>query len=235
MVSDWFKKAILNGLNPHCPLCGLSLGDQHAFGICHACQTWYPNKPRCLSCGLPTLVKVDQCGQCLTKPPLWQRLYCVGDYQFPLSNTVHQLKYQRQFWQAKPLARRLAECIETPAPLITSVPLHWKRQLYRGFNQSDLIARYLSQQIKSQYQADLFSRVIATKTQQSLSKKQRQKNLARAFRLNRKPSTTHVGIVDDVVTTGSTIQHLCHLLLAVGIERIDIYCICRTPEPEDHH
>jgi len=233
MVSDWLQKAMLRWLNTQCPLCKLPLTHENFHGVCNACQEWYQQSPRCQCCGLPTLLNVEKCGKCLTRPPLWHRLYCIGDYRFPLSNSVHQLKYQRQFWQAKSLALRLAERVEHPAPLITSVPLHWRRQLLRGFNQSDLIARYLTTELNTHYQPDLFSRIIATKTQKTLNKTQRRKNLAKAFRLNKILDIRHIGIVDDVVTTGSTVQHLCHLLLEVGVERIDIYCICRTPEPED--
>jgi ComF family protein len=112
--------------------------------------------------------------------------------------------------------------------------LHWQRYLRRGFNQSDQIAKHLAAHLRVEHQTKLFSRVQNTKAQQGLDKTQRKRNLAKAFRLNAHPNSLHVGIVDDVVTTGSTAQHLCQLLLEVGVERIDIYCICRTPEPEDH-
>jgi len=235
MVSDWLQKAMLSCLTTQCPLCKLPLGENHAYGVCNACQSWYQEIPRCLCCGLPTLVKVEQCGHCLSHPPLWNRLYCVGDYNFPLSHSIHQLKYQSQFWQARPLALRLAERIENPAPLITCVPLHWKRLLRRGFNQSDQLAKNLATTLDVNYRADLFSRTIATPTQRNLSRSQRQGNLSGAFRLNQIPDADHIAIVDDVVTTGSTVRHLCHLLLEVGVKRIDIYCICRTPEPKDRH
>ncbi|MFV0447413.1 MAG: ComF family protein [Vibrio sp.] len=247
MLSDWFQKAnfirhalfrrddsfIRDSLTPQCPICKLPSDNLQAYSVCSACEAWYPQLPRCQRCGLKTLAPVDMCGQCLSKPPIWHQLYCVGDYQFPLSNSIHQLKYQRQFWQAKPLAKRLSQCIDTPAPVITSVPLHWYRYLRRGFNQSDLIAQHLAAFLAVDYQPQLFSRILNTKAQQGLTKAQRKRNLAKAFRLNRHPNSNHVAIVDDVVTTGSTVQHLCHLLLEVGVERVDIYCICRTPEPDE--
>lgn len=242
MLSDWFQKATLlkfktntaHWLSPQCPICKLPLNNEDPYGVCSACEVWYSPTPRCQRCGLATLTPVDMCGQCLSKPPPWHRLYCIGDYQFPLSNRIHQLKYQRQFWQAQPLAKRLSECIDDPAPVVTSVPLHWQRYLRRGFNQSDQIAKHLAAHLRVEHQTKLFSRVQNTKAQQGLDKTQRKRNLAKAFRLNAHPNSLHVGIVDDVVTTGSTVQHLCQLLLEVGVERIDIYCICRTLEPEDH-
>ncbi len=242
MLSDWFQKATLlqfklnvaQWLSPQCPICKLPLNSKDPYGVCSACEVWYAPTPRCQRCGLATLTPVDMCGLCLSKPPLWHRLYCIEDYQFPLSNSIHQLKYQRQFWQAQPLAKRLSECIDDPAPVITSVPLHWQRYLHRGFNQSDQIAKHLAAYLGVEHQTKLFSRVQNTKAQQGLDKTQRKRNLAQAFRLNIRPNGHHVAIVDDVVTTGSTVQHLCQLLLEVGVERIDIYCICRTPEPKDN-
>ncbi len=233
MVSDRFQKAMQSWLNTQCTLCKLPLSRQDTHGICHACQIWYQQEPRCQRCGLRTLYFVEQCGHCLSKPPRWHRLYCVGDYHFPLSNTVHQLKHHRQFWQAKPLAQMLVKRIPVPAPVITSVPLHWRRQLVRGFNQSALIAKYAATALDVHYEEKLFSRVKHTKTQQNLTKKQRITNLTKAYEMNFSPNTEHIAIVDDVVTTGSTVNHLCQLLLEVGIKRIDIYCICRTPEPKE--
>lgn len=219
---------------PICTLCHLPLDSQAQYSVCSACQAWFAPTIRCARCGLSCLTITEACGQCLHSPPPWQRLFCIGDYQFPLSHTIHQFKYRRQFWQAHALAARLADQIEQPAPLITSVPLHWRRQWYRGFNQSELLAQSLAKYLGSHFAPDIFVRRRATPTQQSLSKQQRERNLVGAFQLQQLPVSEHVAIVDDVVTTGSTMRQLCHLLLEVGIKRIDIYCLCRTPEPRDH-
>ncbi|WP_417852358.1 phosphoribosyltransferase family protein [Vibrio europaeus] len=71
----------------------------------------------------------------------------------------------------------------------------------------------------------------ATPQQQGLTKAERKRNLDRAFLLNGEIVADHIAIVDDVLTTGSTVQHLCELLLEAGVKSVDIYCICRTPEP----
>jgi ComF family protein len=233
MLSQWLKKTINQSINRQCALCQLSIESptQNRYW-CDACLMWFDPIPRCERCGLPTLSPVAQCGRCLSEPPLWHRLYCVGDYQFPLNHYIHQLKYHQQFWQAKPLAALLAERISTPAPIISCVPLHWHRHLKRGFNQSERLAHHLSQQLDSQFLPSLFQRINPTPTQKGLNKQQRKRNLTNAFKLKPCPSITHIALVDDVVTTGSTLEQLCKLLLEVGVKRIDIYCICRTAEPE---
>ena len=226
-------KKISTWLAPACTLCHLPLDHQAQYGVCSACQSWLSPIQRCPRCGLPSVTATDVCGHCLHSSPPWQRLFCIGDYQFPLSHTIHQFKYQRQFWQARHLAARLAQQIQHPAPLITSVPLHWRRQWYRGFNQSELLAQGLAKQLGCHFSPTIFARRLATPAQQSLTKQQREHNLKAAFQIKQLPEHSHIAIVDDVVTTGSTMRQLCYLLLEVGIERIDIYCLCRTPEPSD--
>ncbi|MHC6525992.1 phosphoribosyltransferase family protein [Vibrio proteolyticus] len=230
MLSHWWQNAMLCLGGAQCDLCRLS-ADNRLW--CRHCQRYFAPRPRCQRCGLPTPIPVEQCGQCLASPPLWNRLYCIGDYQPPLSEYVHRFKYRRQFWLSPPLAQLLTPQIETPAPLLTSVPLHWRRHAWRGFNQSELLAVQLIRQWPHSRYQPLFQRCRATVQQQGLSKAERSRNLRRAFVLSRAPSVRHVALVDDVVTTGSTVQQLCKLLLDAGAETVDIYCLCRTPEPGD--
>ncbi|WP_394249634.1 ComF family protein [Vibrio profundi] len=230
MVSDWWRKNTSLSIPKQCHLCGLNKAG-NGTRWCSTCLTLFSKVPRCQRCGITTPTTVEQCGQCLTTPPSWHRLYCVGDYNFPLSRYVHQLKYSKQFWFARDLASLLTHHIEQPAPIIASVPLHWTRTLSRGFNQSALLSHYLAKSLNVSAHPHMFSRTRATPYQQGLTKKERRQNLHNAFKLRQQPHANHVAILDDVVTTGSTVQHLCQLLLEVGVERIDIYCICRTPEP----
>lgn len=228
MVSHWLKNAMLSLSPSLCDLCHLKA--DHQFWCSH-CRRYFHPIPRCLRCGLPTLTTIEQCGHCLTHPPLWNRLYCVGSYQQPLSRYVHRFKYQRQFWLSPILASLLASRIDQPAPLFTSVPMHWRRQWWRGFNQSELLAANLASHWPNSHYVPLFKRHRATAQQQGLSKIQRQRNLRRAFTLVQSPAARHIALVDDVVTTGSTMHQLCALLLNAGVESIDIYCLCRTSEP----
>jgi ComF family protein len=173
----------------------------------------------------------DQCGDCLQTPPPWQHLYCLGDYDFPLSKYLHQIKYQRQFWLIAPLAARLANIISTPAPQFVYVPSRWRRQIMRGFNQSEILAYELARYFTNSHLLhDAFRLKHGIATQQSLTRTQRIRNLKQAFTLNKKPLSSHVAIIDDVVTTGSTVRHLSELLLEHGVKKIDIYCLCRTPD-----
>ncbi|MFD2016469.1 phosphoribosyltransferase family protein [Vibrio olivae] len=238
MLTNWRRKAMLSTLASciprWCEICRLAIDptDNHQ-PICQYCQRYFLTQPRCARCGLPTLQSVAMCGQCLRHPPPWQRVVCVGDYQPPLAAFVQQLKYQRQFWLAPWLAQLLAVRVDHPPPIITCVPLHWRRHWWRGFNQSELLAMHLAQQLDCQFEPRLFRRQKHTLPQQGMNKAQRKRNLRHAFTIDKPPSYPHVAIVDDVMTTGSTVYHLSQLLLASGVKSIDIYCLCRTPEPKD--
>lgn len=172
-----------------------------------------------------------RCGKCLAEPPPWQRLFTLGDYDFPLAGEIKRFKDKGELWHVDALSQLLAQRISAPAPLITSVPLHWRRYLSRGFNQSDILARRLAKHLQCDADGRVFRRISNAGSQRGQDKLHREHNLKGAFVLNKKPKVKHVAIVDDVVTTGSTVRQLCQLLLEVGVESIDIYCICRTPAP----
>ncbi|MGI2946038.1 phosphoribosyltransferase family protein [Vibrio diabolicus] len=238
MLSHHWQNIMHRVLSSQCGLCRFPIhtpSHTNTLRWCEHCLKYLTPIKRCQRCGL-SLQKEEMstdsiCGECLSEPPPWQRLYTLGDYDFPLSREVQRFKDHGESWHVKALTQQLAQHITTPAPIITSVPLHWQRYLRRGFNQSDVLARHLAQQLKTNFDAKVFRRVRLAQSQRGNTKASREQNLKGAFVLNKRPPSSHVAIVDDVVTTGSTVRQLCHLLLEVGVESIDIYCICRTPAP----
>ncbi|WP_261383254.1 ComF family protein, partial [Vibrio splendidus] len=119
-----------------------------------------------------------------------------------------QMKYADKFWFARDLSKLLAPRIQHPAPLITSVPLHWGRYIHRGFNQSQLLAHYTAQELNVK-SAVLFRRSRSTVSQQGLTKSARQINLKNAFTLRNMNFSTNnysrIALIVDVVPTGSTV------------------------------
>ncbi|AUI85044.1 amidophosphoribosyltransferase [Vibrio azureus] len=238
MVFHQWQNIMSRMLSSQCGLCHFPLHTSqpsNPLNWCQHCINYLTVVKRCSRCGL-ALSPYDaeyseQCGQCLAEPPPWQRLYTLGDYDFPLSGHIQRFKDHGEMWQVNALTQLLAERIEQPAPLITYVPLHWQRYLTRGFNQSHLLAQHLAKHLQVKLGTRVFRRVKNSPPQRGSNKDNRQNNLHQAFILPRKLPATHVAIVDDVVTTGSTVRQLSNLLLEVGVESIDIYCICRTPDP----
>lgn len=244
--SAWFS--VITRWLPHlfprqCALCRLTIPvDKTTHALSHLwCSTcikaFISTEPRCQHCGLTTLYTVQQCGRCLSDPPSWDRLYCINSYQYPISKVAQDFKYHGQYWLVFDLAALLKSQIPNPAPECIPVPMHWKRLLFRGFNQSHSLAFQLVKQYQHQNKSvalnnHVFRRTHATVQQKGLDKKQRQRNLRGVFFLMQPPQNKHVALVDDVVTTGSTLEPLCRALRKAGVERIDVYCLCRTPEPK---
>ncbi|WP_375752173.1 ComF family protein [Vibrio sp. HN007] len=235
MLSNWIRNKIHSHCTSQCDLCGLTINQPDSHLIwCEHCIRYFSPLPRCQCCGLTTITQVEKCDRCIKEPPAWRRLYCVDDHQPPLSNYISQLKYSNNYKIAYDLTALLAQQIGNPAPTLLPVPLHWKRLAQRGYNQSEVLANFLAQHLPNSptVERDIFLRSKSTPPQQGLRYEDRQRNLEGAFKLNRLPKSNHVAIIDDVVTTGSTVRHLCNLLLEFEIEKIDIYCISRTPEPD---
>ncbi len=115
------------------------------------------------------------------------------------------------------------------------VPLHHKKQRQRGFNQTQLLSHLISKQLTIPILLETVKRHKQTTAQEGLSLQKRKKNLNNAFsitpdRVNTLKGT-YIVIIDDVVTTGATVNSLCQLLLQAGVKQIDVWCICRTALP----
>ena len=111
---------------------------------------------------------------------------------------------------------------------VISVPLHRRRQWRRGYNQSDLLAVPLARWLGCGYQEDTLQRTRATPAQRALTAARRQRNLRDAFHCGQNLAGCHVALLDDVVTTGSTVAEICALLNRAGVASIQIWCLCRT-------
>ncbi|MEF1166521.1 ComF family protein [Vibrio campbellii] len=238
MLSHQWQNIMHRVLGSQCGLCRFPMPHRQTPNLMRWCDSCFDHLTpieRCMRCGLKMTEKESQaateCGECLKEPPPWRRLYTLGDYDFPLSQQVQRFKDHGEVWHVGALTQLLAERVEQPAPVITSVPVHWQRFLKRGFNQSHILAKHLSHHLDVRYENKVFKRVKNVRSQRGNKKASREQNLQGAFALQGEVDFSHVAIVDDVVTTGSTVRQLCHLLLEVGVESIDIYCICRTPAP----
>lgn len=219
-----------------CWLCQMPLACAH-WGFCSRCAKSLPPPPPCCpSCGLPCANTHSPCGRCLQKPPAWDALIFVTNYCPPLSRLVQHFKFNATVALAPALARLLLLRImdtkrryQWPKPdCIVSVPLHSRRAWRRGFNQSDLLARQLSHWLQCDYFPQGIKRIRAAKTQHQLNARMRRNNLKGAFRVDFPVAGRHIIIVDDVVTTGSTVAEIAQMLKKQGAATIQVWCLCRT-------
>jgi len=199
--------------------------------------------PRCCLCGFAgASLDLDLCEVCHADLP-WDS-GCDGAlvalrYEHPVDEMIRQLKYRGVIAHARVLGVLLAEVArrrEVSLPkLLIPVPLHARRWRERGFNQADAIARYAGRMLGIPVARRAVIRVRDTPSQTALDVAQRHRNVRGAFAagkgraLERLTAANHVAIVDDVITTGSTVNELRAVLLTAGVERVDLWAVAQAP------
>jgi ComF family protein len=174
------------------------------------------------------------CGSCLKTPPPFDATYALFPYFPPIIGLIRQLKFKHQLTHAKALAELLLQQIKTdwykhkPLPdLLIPVPLHPYRLRERGFNQAIEIAKPIAKALDIPLDLHGMQRIKPTAVQSSLPAKERGRNMANAFALNRDYSALSVCLIDDVITTGHTISACARLLKQNGAKHIDVWCCAR--------
>lgn len=228
-------------LPSQCLLCACSLsGDL----LCTNCQYDLPHtygQLICVQCGLRIENLGDYCGHCLKYPPAFSRSFIPFSYQHPLDHLIHKFKYQRHLTSGKLLGQMLVDYLKYHAQenadwlapdLIIPTPMHWLRRWQRGFNQADILARYLAQALAIPLATNVVKRKHKTPAQKELSRSERQKNLRKAFSISDKHGAhikgKHIALVDDVVTTTATMRELSELLINAGARDVQVWALART-------
>ncbi len=224
-------KQLLDQLLPrHCVLCGLFSGGEN---LCPPCAAELPYSTcACARCGLPLPAQPDKvCGTCLNKPPPWDETVAGLKYQFPVDQLVCRFKYNRNLACGQALGGVLLEAIRNkswPRPqAIVPVPLHRSRLFTRTFNQALMLAHQLSKPLEIPVHHALLIRTRRTRAQSGLDSSQRRKNVRGAFDC-RRHGLKHVAIVDDVMTTGRTLEECTRSLKRAGAESVTAWVAARA-------
>jgi ComF family protein len=198
--------------------------------------------PKCCLCGFPgASVDLDLCCFCHADLP-WidEPAAEVVALKFapPADDLIRQLKYHDVFANARVLGVLLAQAVDERVAalprLLVPVPLHAARLRERGFNQAAALARYCGRMLGVPYASNAVRRTRDTPSQTALSVAERHRNMRGAFAVNgagalrRLSAAGHVAIVDDVITTGSTVAELKSVLLAAGVRRVDVWAVARA-------
>jgi len=203
--------------------------------MCSACfgDLRTPNSV-CARCALP-LTAIEQtkvCGDCLREPPPYTITYRFADYAPPLDRLIQQLKFHQKLYFARLLGELMARDIQEqvlPQPdLLLPVPLHHQRMRQRGYNQAVEVARILARELGLTLDIQSCMRSKFTREQTGLPARRRKTNIKGAFQVRGDISAKHIAIVDDVMTTGSTVGELSQALLDHGAKRVDVWVCARA-------
>lgn len=211
-----------------CVLCGSMSRD----GLwCDACDATLPylDTPHCPRCALPTF-QGEVCGHCLTHPPLFIRTCAVFGYAFPLDKLIQAMKYGEQLALTQVFAEKLAQEIDRNRlpDYVIPMPLHPAKLRERGFNQSLLVASQVARRLGLRLLADGCQRVRDTPPQSGLPWKERKKNVRNAFRCDMDLIGKRVALVDDVLTTGASLNALAEAVQKRGAGEISAWVVART-------
>jgi ComF family protein len=238
-----FKPFLLAALDfifpPLCHVCRTFIPDAGHLHICPACrERLLPiATPLCTVCGIPFIGAGDDhiCGDCITARHHFDAARAALVYEGAVHDLIHAFKYRGKTHLRRPLAlltiESLSGFVQSRAPdLIMPVPLHRKRLRSRGFNQAVLLCELLSNHWNMPLDRHNLRRIRWTEPQVNLSAGDRRVNVKGAFSLHN-PELVHgrrVLLVDDVLTTGSTVEECARMLKNVGAVDVSVVTVARA-------
>lgn len=205
---------------------------------CRDCQSRVPliKEPFCEICGIPTQGPAS-CEKCRANPPAYRKMRSWAVFDSPVQNALHTLKYRRNLGIGDALARQMADFVQSlhwDMDMLIPVPLGRKRLKERGYNQVALIARPLAYELGLQYAPHGLWKSRETRSQVGLNVSQRRENVSKAYQAEGKVvNRKSVLLVDDVATTGSTIQSAAEALLSAGARTVYAVTVARALSHHD--
>ena len=242
-INNWLKNSHLSKikflssaiLSTNCFLCDANQTKNH--GLCEACLKDLPWLPAnsCPQCGLSSSGQV--CGSCLSSPPYFDATHAVFLYSYPVDAMIQRYKYSNTLSLSHTFGQLISEKIglignTNNVDLIIPMPMHPARLKQRGFNQALEIAkitdRVLNKNTKAKLDYKSVTRQTLTPPQASLPLKDRVKNIKGAFKVNANLSGKRIAIVDDVMTSGASLNELAKTLKQAGATHVECWVIART-------
>ncbi|MGN8085865.1 ComF family protein [Ralstonia sp. 22086] len=235
-LSAWFRTGLRHLLPCACALCGAVQGGLVCSG-CIGDLAPQLHRRRCIQCAiaLESRHTARHCHACLAGAPDFDATVVIADYDWPLDHLVTGLKFRAQLplaaWLAGQLGNALAAAPGDLPDVLLPVPLSPARLHSRGYNQAWEIARRLAHQLNIPAHANALNRVRDNPAQTTLDRAERLTNLLGAFVVAEPARIVghHIGVVDDVMTTGTTLGEIATQLKRAGASRITNVVALRTP------
>lgn len=215
-----------------CLLCASQDGGE--LGLCKACIADLPwhTASQCPQCSLSS--NGLTCGSCLNSPPHFDATQALFTYDFPMDGLLQHYKYKEMLHLANTFATLLHDkkIADTPSTnkidLIIPMPMHHARLKERGFNQALEIAKIISKNAQIQLDYSACQRTKLTPPQASLPLKERIKNIRGVFSCQQQLQGLNIALVDDVMTTGASLNELAKTLKQAGAVHVECWVIART-------
>lgn len=222
---------------PACPVCGQPLGvaDGKRERICRKCadKIEYIKEPRCMKCGKP--LKTDSaecCYDCSRKRHLYERGIAVFAYTDGMKQSIYRFKYQgkREYaaFYGEEAAKSCGSLIRSwKIDLIIPVPMYAAKQKRRGYNQAELIAKELGKHLNIPVVSEILIRSKKTIPMKALNDIERRKNVEKAFFVKTNVvKYKRILLIDDIYTTGATIDSCADVLQKQGAKKVYFLCLC---------
>lgn len=230
-INHWFKNTLFQ---PHCILCLHPSVDQPKQGLalCSDCLAELSRLPHelCPQCARASFAGA-LCGECLRHPPYFDACVAVFDYAFPVNRLIAKYKYTHQLFLVETLSNQLLQAVQACnlalPDVIIAMPLHPERLAQRGFNQSLELAKPLALALAVPISAAC-ERVINTQPQAGLKQQTRIRNIRNAFVCRQPMTGMRVAVVDDVMTTGASLNELARVLKQQGAAHVQCWVVART-------
>ena len=228
-----------------CKICGQALEPLNFSYICENCwdKVEWLKMPHCSRCGKPFPASLASpevpcllCAECRRDSSPFKKVFAATLYEGVMKEAIHLLKYRRK----KGIMERLEKILKvyffnmdlpfSKFDLVVPIPLHRKKLKERGFNQAELLARVIATHFDLKLVKNNLKRVKATKSQTSLSKKQRLENIKGAFQFRNKDEFREkkILLVDDVYTTGTTVREAAKVLKKAKAREVYIFTLARA-------
>ncbi len=218
-------------LPSRCPLCASPSDDQRTMPVCSACWTGMEKHGQrgCRTCA--ALTEYDSsgvCQECRTLNPVFDRVIAYGVFDGVLREVIHRIKFGKLKRLAKVLGREMESLPLDSADLIVPVPLSAGSLRTREFNQSALMARSLSKATGIPFELEGLRKIKETLPQSTLARRERRDNVKGAYTAKEVVKGKRVLLVDDVVTTGATVNECAKVLKKAGASGVTVVTAARA-------
>jgi ComF family protein len=231
----WLTRLIRSGIQyypRYCLVCGKKT--DASLSVCGSClHTVSPIKQACSICCTQLFVSdAVLCGRCIKCLPSFDHAVIPFYYAPPITQMICALKFQADFrslsFFAQCLARKIRQRKQSLPEVMIPVPLYKKQLKKRGYNQAIELAKRLKYHFDIPIERHYCRKIKETASQQSLNARLRLKNVKHAFSVNYPPVYQHAAIIDDVMTTGATVNEIARLLKQKGMQYVEVWCLARA-------